>query len=132
MCLISINVIFMKGLCSFVGIEKQETKQINLFPTNQSDKNFSISKSFKTIIHNYNLMILPLLLIVWQMADGNSLCCCFFNHFSLIWLLCLCLYTWQVNLNQNRKHIQNRLGYTAVRLIVHILIQSQNTWNEYF
>lgn len=73
MCLISIDVIFMKGLCSFVGIEKQETKQINLFPTNQSDKNFSISKSCKKIIHNYNLMILPLLLIVSQMADGNSL-----------------------------------------------------------
>ena len=71
-------MIFMKGLCSFVGIEKQETKQIYLFPTNQSDKNFSISKSCKKIIRNYHVMILPLLLIAWQMADVHSLCFFFF------------------------------------------------------
>ena len=62
-------------------------------------------------------MILLLLRIVWQMADVHLLF--FFSHFSPIWLICLCLYIWQVNLNQNREHIQNKL---AIQLFISLFI----------
>lgn len=41
MCLININVFFMKGFCSLV---KTEIKYINLFPTNQRNKTFPLLK----------------------------------------------------------------------------------------